>query len=280
MDAEMYASPNSEFWDELCGTGAAAALGITEVNKESLALFDRWYLDFYPYLTEYLKSLTGETHSFLEIGLGFGTVSQWLMESGAIVTGLDIAEGPVSMFDGRARMFGYEATGREGDILSPPDGLGLFDAVIAIGSLHHTGDMVTAITNAVSLLKPEGKLLLMVYNAYSYRRILKNPLQTLLYSLKEALGHRGVVPSTSSARQRARYDVNSAGDAAPHTDWISVKSLRALLEPHGSCAVNRRNMDSDLFFGRVPREKLLGTFLETRLGLDLYAVLQKSTVAD
>ena len=41
---------NMKFWEELCGTHMAKKLGITELNSESLARFDNWYFDFYPYL--------------------------------------------------------------------------------------------------------------------------------------------------------------------------------------------------------------------------------------
>jgi hypothetical protein len=36
---------NSEFWDELCGSGLAQQLGISDASPESLERFDAAYLD-------------------------------------------------------------------------------------------------------------------------------------------------------------------------------------------------------------------------------------------
>jgi hypothetical protein len=61
---------NSSFWDELCGTGFARSLGITDSSAESLARYDHWYFSFYPYLERYVPfaELTGTR--VLEVGLG------------------------------------------------------------------------------------------------------------------------------------------------------------------------------------------------------------------
>src|SRR5256885_405910 len=41
---------NAGFWNELCGSGLAQSLGITEITPASLARFDDAYMAFYPYL--------------------------------------------------------------------------------------------------------------------------------------------------------------------------------------------------------------------------------------
>src|SRR5439155_437283 len=73
---------NAAFWDELCGTGLATQLGITEPSPENLARFDSAYMELYPYLEAYLPKPQGEGERLLEIGLGYGTVSQILAERG------------------------------------------------------------------------------------------------------------------------------------------------------------------------------------------------------
>ncbi len=45
---------NAEFWSELCGSSLARAIGVNDASAESLARFDRAYLDLYPYLERYL----------------------------------------------------------------------------------------------------------------------------------------------------------------------------------------------------------------------------------
>lgn len=48
---------NSKFWDELCGTNIAKVLGISDDSAESLHLFDKWFFDFYPYLSAHLAPI-------------------------------------------------------------------------------------------------------------------------------------------------------------------------------------------------------------------------------
>jgi hypothetical protein len=45
---------NAAFWNELCGSGLARSLGITESTPESLRKFDEAYMAMYPYLSRYV----------------------------------------------------------------------------------------------------------------------------------------------------------------------------------------------------------------------------------
>ncbi len=71
---------NAAFWDELCGSQMARALGITDASPESLRRFDEAYLGHYPYLQQYLDHPLRDTE-VLEIGLGYGTLSGQLMDA-------------------------------------------------------------------------------------------------------------------------------------------------------------------------------------------------------
>ena len=88
---------NARFWNELCGSIFAQKIGIKDHSIESLRRFDEAYLNFYPYLLKevVLDDFAGK--KILEIGLGYGTLGQKIIEAGAHYTGLDIAEGPVKM---------------------------------------------------------------------------------------------------------------------------------------------------------------------------------------
>lgn len=115
----------------------------------------------------------------------------------------------------------------QGSILDPPFEPESFDTIVAIGCLHHTGDLAAAITQCNRLLRPGGSLIFMVYYAYSYRRWLRAPRNTFRYLFDEIKGKRGVV-GVAESKDRAAYDTNSAGEGAPHTDWIYRKSLAML----------------------------------------------------
>jgi len=261
---------NRSFWDELCGSQAAEMLGINDSSPESLKKFDDWYFDFYPYLKPFLSAVAHPDIRLLEVGLGYGTVSEYLAEIGVAYSGLDIAQGPVNMVTARLASKELQGDAHLGSILSPPFPSQSFDAVVAIGSLHHTGDLQEAISTCHSLLVPGGKLLFMVYNAYSYRRWLHSTNATFRLALREGTGYRGVVGDTDD-RQRGLYDTNRAGDGAPHTDWISRRSLNFMLRDFRSTDFRLLNMDSDFPpFRTMQREKMLRSRWGARLGLDIY----------
>src|SRR6516225_6835891 len=108
---------NAQFWDELCGSQIARLLGITDASPASLKRFDDWYLAFYPYLFLHIPFDDMKDKDVLEVGLGYGTVTQRLAEAGARLTGLDIAEGPVAMANSRLRQAGLTGSAYRGSIL-------------------------------------------------------------------------------------------------------------------------------------------------------------------
>lgn len=274
MTQENISSRNSEFWDELCGSQLAKSLGIADSSPESLKKFDDWYFDFYPYLFNHISFEELKGKAVLEVGLGYGTVSQKLAENGVFYTGLDIAAGPVNMVNHRLKQIGSKGEANQGSILEPPFPNESFDAIVAIGCLHHTGDLKLAIDRCWDLLRSGGTLIFMVYYAYSYRRWRSNTVLTSRYMLKEIFGHRNVI-GDSTDRDRAAYDLSSSGDGAPHTDWISARSLQSLCGKFSSFTSKIENIDQSPPFSKIPRDKLLKTGLPAFIGLDLYAKATK-----
>src|SRR5690242_7304348 len=94
---------NIEFWNDLCGAWIAKALGVNDASRDSLRKFDEWFFALYPYLGDYIPFAEMRGRQVLEVGLGYGTLSQRLAENGADYTGLDIAAGPVEMVNHRLR---------------------------------------------------------------------------------------------------------------------------------------------------------------------------------
>lgn len=265
---------NIAFWNELCGSGLARSLGVTDASPASLRRFDDWYFAYYPYLAAEvgLGELAGK--DVLEVGLGYGSLSQRIAEQGARYCGLDIAPGPVAMVEHRLRQAGLAGSARQGSILAAPFADRSFDRVIAIGCLHHTGDMARGIGECWRLLRPGGSLSLMVYNAYSYRRWMQARHETASTLLRELAGHRGVAGAVGR-RGLETYDRNEAGALAPHTDFVSVVSLRFLCRRFRRFACRRRNISQEPPFSRRTREMLLETGWPRLLGLDLYATAVK-----
>jgi SAM-dependent methyltransferase len=257
---------NTQFWNELCGTGLARALGVTDDQPASLARFDRWYFDIYPYLSRHIPfdALAGKR--VLEVGLGYGSVAQRLADAGALYHGLDIAAGPVAMALHRLALKGLAGDVRRANILDCPWPDGVFDYVVAIGCYHHTGNLERAIAETHRILVPGGGATIMVYNAYSHRRWTRWPLATARALLAETAGRSA---PRASEEERAAYDTDSAGNAAPETVFVSARHLHRIMRNWSKVAVARENVDLPGPFRRIPRRWLLPT-LGPWWGLDLY----------
>lgn len=263
---------NASFWDEICGSAAAQAWGITDSSMESLRRYDENYFRYYPYLERRVnwKALQGKR--VLEIGLGYGSVSQKLAESGAVFTGLDIAANPVLMVNQRLRRSGLAGEAVQGSILSCALPDNSFDAIVAIGCLHHTGDLKAAIAACRRLLRPGGQLVGMVYWSYSYRRLWLEPRRTTGYWLRELNGYRG----TLRDGETAAYDRSRDGALAPATEFISERSLRSYCAGLSEFDAATENAASEGPLRFWSRERLLASPVPRLCGLDLYWTCRKS----
>jgi SAM-dependent methyltransferase len=255
---------NAAFWDELCGSHLAQSIGITDRTAGELARFDAAYVGFYPYLGGYLGSLEPRGKRTLEIGVGYGTVARRLLALGADYHAVDIAEGPVSMARVALEAHGHDPDSAvRGSALALPWGDASFDVVVAIGSLHHCGDLARAVAELYRVLRPAGRALVMVYNARSVNRMVTKPVTSALARM---------MPShADSLRARSHFDTTLEGATAPHTDFVTRRQIRGLFSRFADTAVRSENANVVTLRGHVlvPRELLLG-ILGPVAGLDLY----------
>lgn len=239
---------NSEFWSELCGTFQAEALGINDDSKESLAVFDDWYFKYYPYLlNRYIPLQSFKNKKVLEIGLGYGSVSQKIMESKAKYHGLDISSGPVNFVEHRANLIRAKiktAIGSAHDIPYPDN---YFDALVSIGCLHHTGDLNLAIQEVKRVVKPGGGIYLMLYSSHSHRQLFSSPREWIknLFYFKSQFIEKNI-----RADQRARYDADTKKNIAPHVSLTSNKEIFSLLHDFKKVNVFSENGDLDIFINQ------------------------------
>ncbi len=261
---------NAAFWDELCGTHLARSLGIEQFSRESLQRFDDTYMSYYPYLSEYVERECLKDKQVLEIGLGFGTLSQLLASKGCEYHGLDIAPNPVAMVQARLSLMGIdpEHRVREGSALAIPYQDETFDCVYSIGCLHHTGDLARAIAEVHRVLVRGGKAIIMLYHKHSLRRLVRIPV----LKAREWWSRASSCKSSQRVRATDDYDVNTKGEAAPHTDYVSRREVRRLFSSFARTRVDSQNMDP-LILRRgslvIPRHRLLNN-LGRVVGLDLY----------
>ncbi len=265
---------NRNFWNELCGTQLAKQLGVTDSSPESLAKFDNWYFDFYPYLDKHIPFQDMRGKRVLEVGLGYGTVSQKLAQSGALYSGLDIAAGPVAMVNQRLAQSHLGGKAVQGSVLECPFPDSEFDWVVAIGCFHHTGNLQRALDEAWRVLKPGGRAMVMVYYAYSYRRWGAVPKETFRQFIDDKVFSRTAYRAASE-RERAHYDASTKdGAGAPETAFTSASDMKRLTKRWTSCKVSRENIGQESVFRNWDRKKacsVAGPFV----GLDIYCDLQK-----
>lgn len=265
---------NSKFWTEPCGSTAAAAIGTIDHSKEELEKYDLYFFELYPYLKGYVNLQKDE--NFLEVGLGYGSLSQYLMHKSKKGLFLDIAEGPVNLAKTRAS---YSEKGnyefRVGSILETQNSMNYqFDQIYAIGCLHHTGNFEKAINNCYDLLKDGGTITFMVYNAFSYRQFLKSPIRTTFNYFRYEIFGIGLL-NYGEESDNAGYDTNLKGESAPCTQFISVRKIHHICEKFRNIKVEVQNISEkyDRFSGS--RSKSLKSFVARFFGTDLYCICKK-----
>ncbi len=260
---------NVEFWNELCGSGLAQILGITDHSRRSLERFDEGYLAYYPYLLRHVRPAELADCRVVEIGLGYGTLGQKIAEAGARYVGLDIAQTPVRMMRYRLQMHGLRGSCARANALDLPLASESVDAVITIGCLHHTGSVRRALEEIYRVLKPGGRGVFMVYNQFSYRQWCRWPLATFRALLRDLGLSRRELGVTEA--QRRAYDPSPSGGSAPETTFLSMRQLRHMLRPFSHVEMCKENTFHLL---KVPRHYLLSS-VGRCLGLDIYVRVQK-----
>jgi ubiquinone/menaquinone biosynthesis C-methylase UbiE len=166
-----------------------------------------------------------------------------------------------------------EGQGRvqQGSALDLPFADASFDYVYTIGCLHHTGDIARSVDEVRRVLRPRGRAVVMLYHKHSFRQLVLVPRARVRTAVQQRDGR----PLTELVR--AMYDTNQAGDAAPHTDFVSRREVRRLFQGFQGVEVRARNFETYVLLrGRivVRRERLLGN-VDRLLGLDLYVVADR-----
>jgi len=206
----------------------------------------------------------------LEIGIGYGTVSRYLSSRVRDLTLLDIAPGALNFVKSSASF--NERTEFICESIFDYAPKEKFDLIVAIGSLHHTGDLEMAINRAESFLKEGGNLLVMVYYAFQPRRVIMHPLQTLIEFLatRKKSEERRCVFEELSAKMRGKADTNKSGESAPHTAFSS----RRLFENRDefSYTVKLENFHHIPIVSRLIRRDFFLKYFSRYFGCDIYAL--------
>jgi SAM-dependent methyltransferase len=103
----------------------------------------------------------------LEIGCGTGVHARLLAAAGARLSAVDLTPTAVELTKRRLELAGLEADVREADAESLPFADGSFDFVWSWGVIHHSENTQRVIAEIARVLRPGGRLALMLYHRNS-----------------------------------------------------------------------------------------------------------------
>jgi SAM-dependent methyltransferase len=261
---------NRAFWNEICGTTFAEMNKIELNDTGQIELFDKLYFEFYPYLFEELSWVLDGAKNCIEVGLGAGTVSRYVASQCSDYLGLDISDRSCTFVQSTFNYLQLKGKIVNRSILDAcvPIELKKYDSAIAIGSLHHTGDLNLALKNLESVVKPGGRILVMVYSYSQPKRILYNPL-FFVSNMINVLLQKSFYFDEKNKFIRKASDKNSKGEPAPITTYSSRKMFLSRAEfKYTSSLKNSHKLGYKFLY--IPRKFALKYF-SPLIGTDIYA---------
>ena len=230
------------FWERTpCGSWDASA---PEGTREYFDQIERRRYELEPFIHRYARFDETRGRRVLEIGTGLGTDHVQFARAGADLTGVDLTDKGVELVGRRLALEGLESDLQVADAERLPFPDASFDVVYSWGVLHHTPDTPRAVREAVRVLRPGGRLCVMVYSRHawvSYGLWLRNgplsrrPFRSIadvLHHHMESLGTKGYtkrelrrmlqgVADLRIDKVCTPYDIEYAGGLARLTErWL------------------------------------------------------------
>lgn len=154
------------FWEaKPCGSVHASA---PEGTAEYFAEVERKRHELEPFIGRFARFGEAAGQDVLEIGVGLGTDFLRFARGGARVTGVDLTARAVELVTRRLKLEGLCGDVRRADAERLPFPDASFDVVYSWGVLHHTPDADQAMREALRVLRPGGRLCIMVYARRSW----------------------------------------------------------------------------------------------------------------
>jgi ubiquinone/menaquinone biosynthesis C-methylase UbiE len=154
-----------EYWNSHpCGTQ------FTDLEWGSKTFFDeveRFRYSSQPFMTDVVGFDRFAGKKVLEVGCGLGTDLLQFARNRAVVTGIDLTPKSIELVKKRFAMENLSVDARVADAEALPFEDDSFDVVYSFGVLHHTPNTQKAIDEVRRVLKPGGKLIIMLYNRTS-----------------------------------------------------------------------------------------------------------------
>ena len=153
------------FWDKVpCGT---RDVRFPEGTKDYFQEIERDRDAKEPFIADCARFKEQRGKRVLEVGFGAGTDFVRFARAGAILSGIDLTEHGARLVRARLALEGLSADIRVGDAENLPFEDGTFDFVYSWGVIHHTEDTARAAREIARVVKPGGRVCVMVYHRYS-----------------------------------------------------------------------------------------------------------------
>jgi SAM-dependent methyltransferase len=230
------------FWSRIpCGSWDATA---PEGTAEYFAQIEARRYELEPFIHRFAQFQSTRGQSVLEIGVGLGTDHVQFARAGANLHGVDLTDKGIELVRRRLELEGLTSELQTADAEQLPFPDDSFDFVYSWGVLHHTPDTPRAVREAIRVLRPGGRICVMVYARHAWvsyglwarhgplsRRPLRS-LSDVLHHHMESLGTKGYtkhearrmfrgVESLRIEKLTTPYDVEYAGGLARLTGrWL------------------------------------------------------------
>lgn len=144
-----------------------------EEYEEFFARYDKYRYSKEPHILKNLDRIDLAGKKILEIGLGQGADAEQIVRRGGIYAGVDLTEESVKRVKMRFSLgdLPYESI-QQASALDLPFADNSFDIVFSHGVLHHIPEIHKAQAEIARVLRPDGKLIVMLYAKWSLNYLL------------------------------------------------------------------------------------------------------------
>ena len=219
--------------------------------------FNRWMYD------QVAPWMQGE---ILEIGSGIGNLSEYFIRDKAKITLSDIRENYCSLLESRFPEYVANNLVRKIDLVAPnfnkrfPEYLEKFDSAFALNVVEHIEEDQLALQNLFSILKPGGKLMILVpAHPFLYNRIDTSLQHYKRYTNKKL----EEIISTAGIKINRTYGFNAMGMPAW---WLSGVLFRSS---------QIKNDQMNLYNKLIPIAKLIDKLVFNKFGLSVITLATK-----
>ena len=209
-----------------------------------------WYLEaeayrydeYAPWMHETMEFARHADERVLEIGGGMGTDLAQFARHGSIVTDFDLSSGHLAHARENFRLRGLEGKFIHGDAETIPFDDNSFDIVYSNGVIHHTPNTEQVIDHMYRVLRPGGRVIVMVYaqsSLHYWRNIVRD------FGIAE-----GQLELHSVGEIMSRHAELSPSGAAPLVKVYTRKRLRHMFRKFRNVSISQRQITAP----EIPRQ--------------------------